>query len=50
MVALRPDGSTHFHDLQVALSEGQDGRLFFYVRVPVDRERAFRWIVNADSV
>ena len=30
MVALRPDGSSHFHDLQAALSAGADGSLFFY--------------------
>ncbi len=30
MVALRPDGSSHFHDLQAALSAGADGGLFFY--------------------
>lgn len=30
MVALRTDGTSHFHDLQAALSEGKDGRLFFY--------------------
>jgi bifunctional non-homologous end joining protein LigD len=30
MVALRPDGSTHFHDPQAALSEGQDGRPFIF--------------------
>jgi len=30
MVALRPDGTSHFHDLQAALSAGADGSLFFY--------------------
>lgn len=30
MVALRDDGTSHFHDLQAALSDGKDGRLFFY--------------------
>ena len=30
MVALRPDGTSHFHDLQAALSAGADDRLFFY--------------------
>ena len=30
MVALRPDGTSHFHDLQAALSAGADGALFFY--------------------
>jgi bifunctional non-homologous end joining protein LigD len=29
MVALRSDGTTHFHDLQAALSEGLDGHLFY---------------------
>ena len=31
MVALRPDGKSSFHDLQAALSEGRDDRLFFFV-------------------
>ena len=31
MVALRPDGKSSFHDLQAALSEGRDERLFFFV-------------------
>jgi len=31
MVALRPDGSSNFHDLQAALSAGKDGRLYLYV-------------------
>ena len=30
LVALRPDGTPHFHDLQAALSAGKDGRLFYY--------------------
>ena len=30
MVALRPDGTSHFHDLQAAPSVGADGGLFFY--------------------
>jgi bifunctional non-homologous end joining protein LigD len=30
MVALRPDGTSHFHDLQAALSAGADDHLFFY--------------------
>ena len=30
MVALRDDGSSHFHDLQAALSAGDDARLFFF--------------------
>jgi bifunctional non-homologous end joining protein LigD len=30
MVALRPDGTSHFHDLQAALSAGADSSLFFY--------------------
>ena len=30
MVALRPDGASHFHDLQAALSAGADDSLFFY--------------------
>lgn len=30
LVALRPDGTDSFHDLQRALSEGGDGSLFFY--------------------
>ena len=30
LVALRPDGTSHFHDLQAALSAGADGGLFFY--------------------
>jgi bifunctional non-homologous end joining protein LigD len=29
LVALRADGISSFHDLQAALSEGRDGRLFF---------------------
>ena len=31
MVALRPDGKSSFHDLQAALSEGRDDRLFFFL-------------------
>jgi bifunctional non-homologous end joining protein LigD len=30
LVALRPNGTDSFHDLQRALSEGRDGALFFY--------------------
>jgi bifunctional non-homologous end joining protein LigD len=30
LVALRQDGTPHFHDLQVALSAGKDERLFYY--------------------
>ena len=30
MVALRADGSSHFHDLQAALSAGDDARVFFF--------------------
>jgi bifunctional non-homologous end joining protein LigD len=31
MVALRPDGTSSFHDLQAALSAGKDGRLYLYI-------------------
>ena len=30
LVALRPDGTSSFHDLQAALSDGRDGTLHFY--------------------
>jgi bifunctional non-homologous end joining protein LigD len=30
LVALRLDGTPHFHDLQAALSAGKDARLFYY--------------------
>ena len=30
LVALRPDGTTSFHDLQGALGDGRDGGLYFY--------------------
>jgi len=31
LTALRPDGISSFADLQVALSDGRDGKLFFYL-------------------
>jgi bifunctional non-homologous end joining protein LigD len=31
LVAMRPDGTSSFPDLQAALSAGRDGVLFFYV-------------------